>query len=326
MRKTVLALLLLPTLLLARQKATVIHPGADVPYEPWFTGTLLAPTAVNMELGHPNVYAFLGGFAIYGHYDSSWKIHREPTTWAINPVFDIQFATSKRTGIEVVGAYIINYREGERTSHFQDTILLFGYQVSDDQKDSWVPDCRLTFRTLFPTGKFDQLNPVIEGIDATGQGAYFYGPGLACQKLFYLQESFFMLHWSFGYFYPTKTKIKNHNAYGGGFGTRGTIRPGQIFTAFLSGEYSWSQQWAFACDLQILHQTKTTDFNGEPGITPSGEVGTVGLSASTEIALAPAIEFSFTANTGFLFGAWFTLAGQNTEAFAALSLAYSHIF
>ena len=326
MRKIVLALLLLPTLLLARQKVKVIHPDTEVPYEPWLTGSLLAPTAVNMELGHPNFYAFVGGFGIYGRYDSSWKFQKEPTIWAINPVVDFQFATSKRTGIEVVGSYIINYRDGERTSHFQDTLLLFGYQVSDDQMDSWIPDCRLTFRTLFPTGRFDQLDPVIEGIDATGQGAYFYGPALSCQKLFYLPESFFMLHWSFGYFYPSKAKIKNHNVYGGGFGTRGTIRPGQIFIGFLSGEYSWSQRWVFAFDIQVLHQTKTTDFNGTPGITPSGEVGTVGLSASTEIALAPAIEYNLSANSGFLFGAWFTIAGQNTEAFAAAALAYSYIF
>jgi|GEM_PF-5955270 len=42
--------------------------------------------------------------------------------------------------------------------------------------------------------------------------------------------------------------------------------------------------------------------------------------------IAPAIEYSLTANSGFLFGAWFTIAGQNTEAFAAAAIAYSYIF
>jgi len=326
MRNCLPLLLLLPALLLARQKVSVINPEAEIPYEPWFTSTLLAPTAVNMELGHPNLYLFLGGFATYGGYDSSWKLERGPTVWAINPSVSFEFATSKRTGIEAIGSYIINYSQGKRVANFQDTLLLFGYQLSDDQKDSWVPDCRLTFRTLFPTGQFDQLDPVIEGIDATGQGAYFFGPGIACQKLFYLEDSFLMIHWSLAYFYPTKTKIRDHNAYGGGLGTRGTIRPGQIFTSIISLEYSWAQQWALAVDLQLLHQTKTTDFEGVPGITPAGEVGVVGLPSSTEIALAPAIEYSLSAKQGFLFGGWFTIAGQNTEAFAALTLAYTIIF
>nr|NGX26738.1 hypothetical protein [Chlamydiota bacterium] len=284
MRTIIIIILLLPSLLLARQKVKITHPGVEIPYEPWFTGPLLAPTAVNMEIGHPAIEPFLFVFNTYGKYDSSWKLKNETTIWAINPLVDFQFAVTKRTGVEVIASFVTNIKDGQSKTHFEDTILLLGYQVSDDKKDSWVPDFRFLFQTIFPSGNYHQLDPILEGIDATGQGAYFFGPNLSFQKLFYLPENFFVLHWSFGYFYPTKTKIKNHNAYGGGFGTKGTIRPGQIFLAFLSGEYSFNQRWGFAFDLQFFHQTKTTDFNGRAGITTTGEPGTVGLPAATQIA------------------------------------------
>lgn len=55
MHRFFLITLLIPLILLGRQKNSVIHPGVAVPYEPWFTGTLLAPTPVNMKPGHPAI-------------------------------------------------------------------------------------------------------------------------------------------------------------------------------------------------------------------------------------------------------------------------------
>jgi len=326
MRNIIFTILLLPSLLLARQKIKVTHPGADIPYEPWFTAPLLAPTSVNMKPGHPAILPTVSVLSTYGLYDSNWKLKNADTIWAITPSLDFQFATTENTGVEIFTSFTSNFLEGKSTTRMLDTFLFLGYQALHDQKDSWVPDLRIFFETIFPTGKHDRLDPTRETLDFYGQGAYFFGPNIAYQKLFYLPNNFFLLHLSIGYFFPTRAKIHNLSVYGGGSGTKGTIRPGQSLIAFFSGEYSINQRWVFAYDTVFLHQTKTSRFSGEPGFTETGELAEVGLPSSTQISFAPTIEYNFSARAGLLFGAWFTIVGRNSSAFAGGFLAYAYVF
>lgn len=315
-----------PLCCFATQKAQISHPQPEVPFELWLTGPFLSPTAVNMEPRHPAIEPAIAGFAIYGQYNDDWKMEKEPTIWAINPILDYQFGITDRIGIEVLVPYIFNYRDGKTFDHFQDTIVNLGFQLADDIKDTWVPDFRLLIQTLFPSGNFHRLDPDLFGLDQTGQGAIQTGFELAFQKLFYLPNGFFMLHWSFGYLYPQETKIEGFNAFGGGFDTKGTLRPGETFIAFLSGEYAFTSHWVFAIDFQFFHQTKTSEFRGRLGIDRLGNEAKVGLDPVTQIAATPSIEYNFTSHTGMLFGTWFTIAGRNASAFASLFFALIHIF
>lgn len=317
--RNLIILLILPTLLLARQKTIITHPNIQIPYEPWFTGPALAPTAVNMKLGHPALEPVVTLFDNYGSYNNHWKLEKETTIWTLNYLIDFQFATSERTGVEIIASFNESHRKDKTSTHFTDTILLLGYQVSDDQKDSWVPDFRLFFETFFPTGKFRQLKPENFEIDATGQGAYFFGPNFSFQKLFYLDNHFFVLHWSLGYFFPTRARLKETSAYGGGPGTRGTIRPGQLLTAFLSGEYSLNQRWVLSFDTAFVYQQRAKDFRGTT-LIPVASPTTVQLSFS------PQIQYNLSPQSGFLFGSWFTLTGRNADAFASLFAAFTHVF
>ena len=318
--KSLYLLFLIPTFLFARQKNEVIHPGVEVPYHPWFTAPLLAPTAINMKPGHPAIQPSITIFNTFGKYDSNWKLKSEQNTWAINPLVDFQFGITDDLGIETLASFITNFKDGKSSTHFQDTIVLFGYQVSDDQKDSWVPDFRLFFQTVFPSGKYDRLDPRKKEIDSTGEGSYQIGPNLSFQKLFYFPNNFFMLHWSLGYLFPSRAKVRGFNAYGGGRDTKGKIRPGQTLIAFLSGEYSLNQRWVLAFDTQFLHQRESSKFSGR------NTEGSIGLPSSTQISFAPEVEYSFAPNSGIIFGGWFTLIGRNADAFGAIFFAYLYIF
>ncbi len=326
MRLIVLSLLLVPALLLARQKTNIIHPGVEVPYNPWFTGPLLAPTPINMVPGHPAIEPSVAILATYGQYQSDWGVKTEDVTISINPFVDFQFGITDNTGIELLASFVTNFKNGNSSTHFQDTILLFGYQVSDDVKDSWIPDFRLFLQTNYPSGKFKRLDPELEGIDSTGQGAYFVGPNLSFQKLFYLPKNFFVLHWSLGYIFPTRAKLRDLNAYGGGSGTKGHIRPGQTLIAFISGEYSINQKWVLAFDSDIIYQRRSSRFRGKPGLNPDGTPAAVGLPSSVQFSFVPQFEYNFDSHSGLLVGAWFTVFGRNAEAFAGAFLAFLYIF
>lgn len=324
MNKLALAGLLLPSLLMGAQKTKVTHPNVDIPYEPWLSGTFLAPTPVNMEIGHPAIEPSITCFYTYGKYDSNWKLKTDESIVSINPLIDFQFAITERTGFEIFTSFLTSYSNGNTATRLSDTVILLGYQALDDVKDSWIPDLRLDLQISFPSGKHDKIDPTAPGIDFSGQGAYFFGPNISYQKLFYLPNSFFMLHLAAGYFFPTKPPITNLSVYGGEIGTNGFIRPGQNLIAFISGEYSFSQRWAFVFDTEFNYQRKSSKFSGNPG--PNLSKSDIGLPESVQISFAPTMSYNFSPNTGLLVGSWFTLAGKNATAFASGFFALVHVF
>lgn len=295
------------------------------PYTPWFTGPLLAPTPVNMQPGHPAIEPSITLFKTYGEYDSDWNFQKQTPVWAINPFIDFQFGITDYLGIEILASAISNFRHHQTSTHLQDTIVLFGYQVSNDTPGSWIPDFRLILQETFPTGKYQKLDPKKHGIDATGQGSFQTGPLFAFQKSFSLFKHPCSLRWSFAYIFPALTKVKGLNAYGGESDTRGKVRPGETLIIFFSGEYSLTQNWALAFDTEFFHQQKS-HFSGKKGTTPTGTHPQTELPASTQISFAPEVEYNFSPNSGVLLGAWFTLAGKNSDAFGSIFAAYLYVF
>jgi hypothetical protein len=321
------AFLLAPIIVFAVGPPSPSSNPAESPliYTPWFTGPLLAPTPINMKPGHPAIEPTVTLFNTYGRYNSNWKLKKQDSTWAINPLIDFQFGITNNLGIETLVSFISNFKNGRSASHFQDTTVLFGYQVSNDIKGSWVPDFRLILQETFPTGNYQKLDPSKEGIDSTGFGSFQTGPVLVFRKLFYLPHSFFSLRWSIGYLFPSTVKVKGFNTYGGGYGTEGKVKPGQTLTAFLSGEYSINQRWVLAFDTEFLAQRKS-HFTGKSGVNNIGEAASTRLPSSVQISFAPEVEYNFSQSSGLLAGVWFTVAGKNSSAFASAFLTYLYIF
>ena len=325
--KLIAALLLAPAnaFAIGAPSPSSIPNENQLTYAPWFTGPLLAPTPINMKPGHPAIEPSLTVFNTYGRYDSNWKLKKQDHTWTINPFLDFQFGITNNVGIETLISYVSNFKNGKTFNHFQDTIVLFGYQISNDIKGSWIPDLRLILQETFPTGNYQKLDPDKEGIDSTGFGSFQTGPVLAFRKLFYLPNNFFSLRGSLGYLFPSSVNVKGFNTYGGGYGTQGKVKPGQVFIAFLSGEYSINQRWALAFDSEIFCQRRSR-FSGKSGVTASGETSNTGLPSSVQISFAPEFEYNFTPKSGLLAGVWFTVAGKNSLAFASTFLAYLYVF
>lgn len=324
--KLLLLFSLASTLLLSREGSDLLPSEIANLYDPWFTGPLLAPTPINMKPGHPGIEPSITIFNTYGTYNSNWKLQNQTNIWSINPFVDFQFGITERTGIEILASAITNIKGNQSSTHFQDTLILFGYQLSNDQKDSWIPDCRIFLQQLFPSGKYDRLDPNKQGLDLTGEGSYQTGPAIAFRKMFYLTNNFFSLRWSLSYLFPLKVKVHGFNAYGGGFNTSGKIRPGQTLIAFLSGEYSLNQRWVLAFDTEFLYQRKSSRFSGNFGTTEIGTPAQIGLPSSVQISFAPEVEYNFNPYSGLLFGAWATLSGRNSIAFVSIFLAYVYVF
>lgn len=277
-------------------------------YKQWFMGALLTPNAKTVPPEHPGLEVVLVASENYGYYDHDWRVKYTSTMWAIAPYFDFQASFNKIVGVELVGSIITNFKQGKSSTHLQDTIFRLGFQISDDKENSWIPDFRILVQEIFPTGKYQRLNPRKKGIDLTGEGSYQTGVHLVLQKLYnYNNKHPISLRFDVGYFIPAMVNIHGLNYYGGDSFTRGTVYPGNIFKGFLFGQIALTRRCAIALELNYQH--------GEPGKFSGKQNVKVNVSSFDQLCALPEIQFTLTEKIGLIFGGWMTLAGKNTTAF-----------
>lgn len=323
-----LALLFLfsPIFIFASQNTPNDPHKNQPPYNLWFTGSLLELTPVNLSPGQTAIEPVLVISNTYGKYNSKWEIEHIKTISSINPIMEFKIGLFPKTELKIVASYISKFQGNKVSSHFQDMLFFLGYQLLKDKKHSITPDLSFFLQLTAPTGKFDKLNPQKAEIDASGQGAYQFGPALAYQKIFYLPKNYFILYGNIIYLFNSDVKVKGLNTYGGGYGTKGKIQPGQKLFVIISGEYLFNQHWGFNCDIQLLYQRKTSNFIGKLGVTDKEIPAQVGLPSSSQVSLTPSIEYNFSADLGVFGGCWFTVAGRNSAAFTGGFAALVYAF
>ncbi|CCB90259.1 hypothetical protein [Simkania negevensis] len=295
------------------------------PYEPYFSGSILALPATNMKQGQSTFAPYVVFSNTYGEYKSWWNVEGDSNQSAINPFFEYLYGITDNIGIELYVSFISSFKKGQSATHFQDSIAVLGFQISNDIPGTWIPDFRIDLEEIIPTGKYQKLDPKKLGIDATGQGSWQTGFDFIVQKKFPTKNHFLLLKWTLGYIFPASVHVRNLNAYGGGPGTKGKANPGKTLNMFFSGEYSITQNWVFAFDLFFFRQGKAT-FSGKKGKNSDDTLQKIGLPYSYQLSFAPQIEYNFSPNSGILIGFWASLIGKNTAAFYSGILAYYIVF
>ena len=292
--------------------------ATQVQYKQWFTGPILTPTPITMPTGHPGLeVAWLVG-ETYGHYNSHWDVDNISSIWSTGPYVDFQIGFNEFLGAEYIGALLTNFNHGAHFTHLSDSIFRFGFQISTDQNDSWVPDFRILLQEIVPTGKYQKLNPRKNGTDSTGQGSFQTGIHFAFQKLFHpIKNHDFRLRWTLGYFIPAPVHANGFIYLGGSAETRGKIYPGQYFSGYLCGEYALFRQWAICIESNVQIGVKGRFFRKKGPI--------IEVPSFSQISIAPELQRTFTPNLGILMGAWLSAAGKNSAAFKDyfVSILYS---
>lgn len=289
---------------------------------PWFTGPLLTPSGHVVPHTHQNFEPYIYWTQAKGTYDSHWKSHSAPIFNNVLNQNTIQLGVLPDTEFDLAPQFTYNATKGQHMWRVSDIPIVLAFQLLYDHVDNWSPGIKLRIGANVPLGKYDRLNPKKLGTDSGGIGTWYPSAGVILTRLLhvtgiqYLSWRLF-LNYSIG----TPVNVKNASVYGGApslpgiKGTRGTVYPGNIFL-FLGGfEYSLSQNWALAIDIQYQHTNK----NRFSGRSP---LGTKPIAPSKELfALAPAIEYNWSQTMGVIAGPWFTIAGRNSQKFISYVVA-----
>ncbi len=281
---------------------------------PWFTGPLLAPNGITIPPGHFN-------FEPYGFYT----------------IYPEQFRNFEATSILTIGVtsfldfqasapYDFSWNRGQYGQGIGDSSLGFGIQVLRQHENSWIPDLRVTIQELFPTGKFDHLNPKKFGTDQTGSGSYQTSIGLNFQRLtefhdqHYLRSRLSVVAATAG-----DVTVSGLNTFGGDQETHGKVSPGNSYSVDVAFEYTLTEHWVPVFEMLFVN-SGSTNFVGNPGFTPGGTVRSVGGRGGSQGSLAPAIEYNFNSNLGIIAGVWFSITGPHPAEFISNTIAINYYF
>ncbi len=302
--------------------------------KPWFTGPLLAGSGNVTQVGHYNVEPYFFATARTSFYNNNWKSESIETLWNLQFRVPVWIGLTKWADFKVVPNWFWNYRDHQSQWTLGDWAAQVSFQLHRAQlpEKSWLPSIKLIISETFPTGKYQKLNPHKLGTDSTGLGTWRTGFGLNFSKIFQVQDAHFLnTALNFSYSVGVPFSVRGYNAYGGGNGTKGTIHPEHVFLTTLAFEYSLTQRWAIACDLQGIWQSSTS-FSGRLGTVPSHDINIdpEGIPASNDrlaamqYSLAPALEYNWSDNLGLIGGVWFTFAGKNSSHFTSGVIALNY--
>lgn len=314
-----LTVIFIPFLLLTNVVCSDESFGEPNDDDPWLTGPLLAPSARVVTIGHVNLEPYLFYIVADGMYDNDWNAQSLPTFNQIRPQLQYKIGLSEKVDLTGAIQSVVSWSQGKSGSTFGDLPIGFDFQIYKGSETSPLTYAKFTVQEVFPTGKYQNLNPRKLGTDAGGQGAYFTAFGLTCSKLTRFSAGRY-LEWraNITALFAPRVHVRGLNAYGGAPGTKGKVSLGPSYNFVTSIQYTMSKKWTFACDFQASYSGRER-FKGRTDVF-------VGSSWSSQLSLAPAIEYNWSESMGIIVGSWFSLAGRNSPRFYSGVAAYNYYF
>jgi len=301
-------------------------PRAETPFIPWFTGPLIAPVGEAVPFGHFEIQPYVFATVNTGAYNQNWSSVGTPNFFSLSPQCFCYFGLTPWCDISIVPAFFYNETKGQESFGFGDFLARLDFQLYPADTDFWFPGILFAIQEIFPTGKFERLDPKKLYTDKRGAGAFATSFNLVFYKVYSLGNRHALSFTaSAEYAIAPSIDVAGFNAYGGGFGTNGTVLPGNVFEGIVSFEFNFNQRWNIALDNVWTH-TDATSFYGDAGVNVFGDEANNSKHSSEQFSFAPAIEYSWSENLGIIAGCWFTALGRNSTEFRSgvVNLTYTY--
>src|SRR4051794_11405397 len=208
-----------------------------------WTGPMLASTAETLPKGHFYTEPYFYDVIVQGdHHPGSSGFYQYGLLDNLTVGFQPSFAmATNRIG---------------RGMAIGDFKLLSQVRLTHFTPDHQVPTVALVLNEVIPTGKFDRLGPTEEG---HGSGAFATEVGVNVQHWFLLKNGRLLrARINVLQRFYNRTSVDGRSVYGTTAGFRGHARPGARTTLIGAVEYSLTNEWVLAFDVEadFARQTK----------------------------------------------------------------------
>ncbi|MBO9663232.1 MAG: transporter [Dokdonella sp.] len=277
--------------MLAAAAASAAEPaGRQSIDDAWFTGPMLAPSAGTLPRGHVLVEPYL--------YDVI-----SPRADGFGSLTYLNYGLTDRLTVGLIPTFGYNrIGGGAGSSHLGvgDVSVQAQWRLTRFDADSGVPTMSINVQQSLPTGRFDRLGE--RPGDGLGSGARTTTLGWYMQTYFWMPNGRILrTRFNLSHAWSRSAGVGDVSVYGTAQGFHGRAKPGSVQTANLAFEYSLTQNWALALDL-IYRHTGDTSVSGRSSPYVTADDVRVEGGAGASFALAPAVEYNWSANLGLLLG------------------------
>ena len=150
---------------------------------PYYIGPLITGSAHTAPKGVTNMQVYVYFDWAYARFNNSRKSINTPTVFTFQPLGLIQRGLTNWLDFTVVADGFLRQSQGIYGRSFGDMSTSFGIQVLKETPT--LPSIKVSIGEGYPTGKFRNLNPARNGLDAGGDGVFVTIVGLNVSKVFW---------------------------------------------------------------------------------------------------------------------------------------------
>ncbi|MEP6989590.1 MAG: transporter [bacterium] len=284
---------------------------------------MLANSAATLPRGHYLIETYLFDINAGGSFDQRGQRLGSPhshlygtLTYALLGVTDrVSLGLVPVTGYarEADGGRSAGLRPGDLAGMLQ-------FKMMSENRCNAQPTVSINVQETLPTGKYDDLGD--RTADGMGSGAYTTTVSLFGQKSYWLPNGRILrMRLDVSQAVSRSVALTGASVYGTPETFRGHAEPGATTFVDASWEYSATRRWVAALDATYRH-ARTTRVVGNPAGAPTSATATAPGDA---FGLAPALEYSWTANLGVLVGTRVIVAGRNASATVTPAIAINYV-
>ncbi len=307
--------------------ASMLSTATVTATEPRLAGSLIAPMGTVVPYRDVVVRSYLYLTTHTGDYNQRGRVcSDEENFYSLKAQFQYFVGLNSWCDLNVVPQFLLNTTSNQYYFNAGDLTVGLDFQLMPDDFTSYFPGVKLAIREVLPTGNFQRFSPRKLFADETGFGTFATQFNLVLYKLFHLRA----LYWasatvSAQYTLNTPRDVHGFNAYGGGFGTKGKVIPGNGFQGIISFELTLNKNWAVALD-NIYQYINATEFIGIPGISFYGTFADIGSPFSEQFSFAPALEYHWSQSIRLIAGSWLSAWGRNSTKFRSGVVDFEYVY
>ena len=291
----------------------------------WWTGPLLAPSAAALPHGHVLLEPYLFDVVSTGAVDASGAHHSVPADQEYGSLTYLLYGLTDRVTLGLIPRFFYVAAAGGAPNSSQvlpgDLTLQVGYALTHYTDGSAVPALALVLDETLPTGRYDSLGRASDGV---GAGAYATGLSLYSQDYFWMPNGRILRgRLDLTYTISSTVALSDRSVYGTAAGFRGHAYPGDAFSADAAAEYSLTRSWVLALDVVYQHNA-STQVRGS--VAPGAPALQSESGSSWALIFAPAIEYSWSARAGVIFGVRLIDIGRNITTTVTPAVAINLVF
>lgn len=273
-----------------------------------WTGPMLASNAETLPKGH--VYTepyFYDSISSGAHHPGSSGFY--------------QYGLLDTLTVGLQPSFALGTTRANRQLALGDFKLLSQLRLTHFAPDHRIPTVSLVLNEELPTAKYDHLGDSREG---HGSGAFATEIGINVQDYFLLKnDRLLRARINVLKSFPYRADVSGRSVYGTDAAFRGHVRPGSRTTLIGAVEYSLTNEWVLALDVEHDHWARTRIRGREES---GGALVRQAIPSGSDVGFAPAVEYNWDERTGVLVGIWIIPKGHRSQASITPAIAVSRFW